>query len=328
MAKVMNMPIGIALTGATGHLGNVLMPLLLNKGFRVRALVRKHQPHFPAQVEQIEGDLDNTIALNRLADGMTILIHSAALISVSGDPFGLVHKTNVTGSQKVLAAAKQAGLSRFLYIGSVHAYQNRPHLVPLDEQRPMVMQGGAYDKSKSMAQQWVLAQNSPQFQTLALCPTSMIGPPDLRPSLLGQAILDIAQGKIPAVFPGGFDFCDVRDVAMAIVNAIEMGRGGQAYLLGGKWYSMREFGRCIGEVSGKSIHLPELPFWLGKALIPASRMWALASGQKTKFTAEALDILKYGPRQVCSDKAQKELNYTCRELKQTLKDTLDFFGHL
>lgn len=322
------MPIGIALTGATGHLGCVLIPLLLKKGYRVRALVRKHQAGFPPQVEQIVGDLHDALALQKLTEGMDAVVHSAALISVSGDPLGLVHKTNVVGTKNVLLASKQAGLRRFIYIGSVHAYQNRPHLLPLNEQRPMVVEGGAYDKSKSLAQQWVLEQNSAQFQTLALCPTSMIGPPDLRPSLLGQAILDIAKGKIPAVFPGGFDFCDVRDVAAAVVNAIHLGQGGQAYLLGGKWYSMREFGQCIGEVSGKSIRLAEIPFFLGKALIPVSRIWAKVSGQKTEFTAEALDILKYGPRQVCSHKAQTELNYTCRELKESLKDTLDFFGGL
>jgi len=319
------MPIGIALTGATGHLGFVLMPLLLKRGYRVKVLVRKKQPDFPGMVEQIEGDLDDTSALQKLAEGMTVFIHSAALISVSGDPFGLVHKTNVVGSENAMRAAKQSGVRRFIYIGSVHAYQNRPHLLPLNEMRPMVKQGGAYDKSKSQAQQLVLSQNGPEFETLALCPTSMIGPPDLRPSLLGQAIGDIALGKIPAVFPGGFDFCDVRDVAKAVANAVEMGRGGQAYLLGGKWYSMRDFGACIGEVSGKSIRLPELPFWLGKILIPASKIWAKTSGQKTEFTAEALDILKYGPRQVCSMKAQNELDYHCRELKETLKDTLDFF---
>lgn len=320
------MPTGIALTGATGHLGYVLLPLLLKKGYHVRVLVRNYQSGFPPEVEQIVGDLHDDLALQKLTQGMQAVIHSAALISVSGDPLGLVYKTNVSGTKNVLRASKQAGLSRFIYIGSVHAYQNRPHLLLLNEQRPMVVEGGAYDKSKSIAQQWVLEQNSAQFQTLALCPTSMIGPPDLRPSLLGQAILDIAQGKIPAVFPGGFDFCDVRDVAKAVVDAISLGRGGQAYLLGGKWYSMREFGQRIGEVSGNPIHLAVIPFFFGKALIPVSRIWAKITGQKTEFTAEALDILKYGPRQVCSNKAQAELDYTCRDLKETLKDTLDFFG--
>ena len=317
---------GIALTGATGHLGYVLLAELLKRGYRVRALVRNYRPDFPASVEQVAGGLEDVSALSKFTEGMRVFVHSAALISVAGDVQGLVHKTNVVGSQNALKAAKLGGVERFIYIGSVHAFQNRPHLLPLDEERPMVEQGGAYDTSKSFAQQWVLAQNSEEFQTLALCPTSMIGPPDLRPSLLGQAIMDIVRGKIPAVFPGGFDFCDVRDVAVAVANAVETGRGGQAYLLGGKWYSMREFGQCIGEICGRSILLPELPFWMGKALIPMGRIWAKASGQKTEFTAEALHILKYGPRLVCSGKAQSELNYQCRELKETLKDTLEFFG--
>lgn len=318
----MNKNIGIAVTGGSGHLGGVLLPLLLNEGYRVRALVRNHQAHFPEQVEQVLGDLGSTDALQDLVQGMDVLIHSAALISVSGDPHGLVYKTNVTGTKQVLNVAREAGLSRFLYIGSVHAYQNRPHLERLDESRPMVVQGGAYDQSKSEAQQWVLAQNQPGFETLALCPTSMVGPPDLKPSLLGQAIQDIAAGKIPAVFPGGFDFCDVRDVAQAVVNAIHAGRPGQAYLLGGTWYSMREMGMHIGTLVGKPILLPEIPFWLGKFLLPISRMYARVSGQKTEFTAEALDILRFGPRLVCSDKAKNELNYHCRDLSESLKDVL------
>ncbi len=322
ISKVMNKTIGIALTGGSGHLGGVLLPMLINQGFRVRALVRNHQAHFPEQVEQVLGDLDSKESLQALVQGMNVLIHSAALISVSGDPHGLVHKTNVLGTKQVLNAAREAGLSRFIYIGSVHAYQNRPHLERLDESRPMVVHGGAYDRSKSEAQRWVLAQNQPGFETLALCPTSMIGPPDLKPSLLGQAIHDIAAGKIPAVFPGGFDFCDVRDVAQAILNAIHAGRPGQAYLLGGRWYSMRDMGKHIGAVIGKPIRLPEIPFWLGKLLLPFSRIYAKMSGQKTEFTAEALDILRFGPRLVSSDKAKRELNYHCRDLSESLNGVL------
>ena len=72
----------------------------------------------------------------------------------------------------------------------------------------------------------------------------------------------------------------------------------------------------------KPISLPEIPFWLGKLLLPFSRMYAKVSGQKTEFTAEALDILRFGPRLVCSDKAKRELNYHCRDLSESLTDVL------
>src|SRR5690606_30399253 len=130
---------------------------------------------------------------------------------------------------------------------SIHAYEQRPSLTELNETSPAVSgKGAAYDQSKREMQQVLLAAND-AMEVLVANPTGVIGPPDPRPSLMGKAIIDISMGRIPAIFDGGFDFVDVRDVVQGLVSLMDKGVPGQNYLLSGRYYSIHEFIAEIGE---------------------------------------------------------------------------------
>lgn len=90
-------------------------------------------------------------------------------------------------------------------------------------EKPVDENGFAYDRSKYAGQQIALAANQRGMETIVVNPTSIIGPYDYKPSLMGQVLIDLYKGKLPFVFDGGFDFCDCRDVANAIINATSMG---------------------------------------------------------------------------------------------------------
>jgi dihydroflavonol-4-reductase len=127
----------VALTGAAGHLGAAILQELSARKIPVKALIRNSDTRacVDLPVEIISGDMLQAGVLNNLMQDCDTVIHSAALISVNGDAKGLVHKTNVEGTQLAVDAALQAGIKRFIHISSIHAYQQKPSLEILDEDR-------------------------------------------------------------------------------------------------------------------------------------------------------------------------------------------------
>jgi dihydroflavonol-4-reductase len=317
----------VALTGAAGHLGAALLQELTKRQFQVKALIRGDDTRCCTglPIEIIKGDMMQPEALQKLMQDCDVVIHCAALISVNGDPKGLVHKTNVEGTQLVVDNALQAGIKRFLQISSIHAFKQQPSLEILDEQREHVNEKAfAYDRSKLAGQKIALAANS-NMEVLVIHPTSIIGPYDFKPSLMGQVIIDMHKGRLPFIFNGGFDFCDCRDVAHAIVNATSMGEAGQAYLLGGKWHSLKQLAAILSAASSKKINPFALPHTVARIGLPVVKLLGAIQKKEPLYTIEALEALFTGNRFISSEKARAALNYTNRPFHETMQDTFQWF---
>ena len=299
----------VALTGAAGHLGAALLQELTKRNIPVKALIRDNDLRSckDLPVEIVKGDLLHPGILGSLMKDCDTVIHCAALISVNGDPKGLVHLTNVEGTQLVIDNALQAGIKRCVHISSIHAFQQQPSFEVLDEQRePVTENGFAYDRSKQEGKQIALAANDRGIEVLVLHPTSIIGPYDFKPSLMGKVIIDLYKGRLPFIFNGGFDFCDCRDVANAIVNAITMGRPGESYLLGGKWHSLKQLAQMLSTASAKKIKPVALSAYAAKAGLPIVKMLAAIQKREPLYTVEALDALFTGNRFINCAKARAE----------------------
>jgi dihydroflavonol-4-reductase len=148
---------------------------------------------------------------------------------------------------------------------------------------------------------------------------------DYRPSKMGHVLIDLYTGKLPFVIQGGFDFCDVRDVASAIANALVSGRPGENYLLGGTWHSLWELVEIISLVTGKTgktISLPPVLGWMG---LPVVQVLSWIKKSEPIYTREALTAIVRGNKMICSQKAKQELQYHCRPLEETVRDTLQWF---
>jgi dihydroflavonol-4-reductase len=316
----------VALTGAAGHLGAALLQELTKRNIPVKALIRGNDTRCCTglPVEIIKGDMLQPEALQRLMQDCDVLIHCAALISVNGDPKGLVHKTNVEGTQLVVDNALQSGIKRFIQISSIHAFKQQPSLEVLDEQREHVDENAfAYDRSKLAGQKIALAASN--MEVLVIHPTSIIGPYDFKPSLMGQVIIDMHKGRLPFIFNGGFDFCDCRDVAHAIVNATSMGEAGQAYLLGGKWHSLKQLSQFLSAASLKKINPFALPHIAARLGLPVVKLIGAIQKKEPLYTIEALEALFTGNRFISSEKAKAALGYTNRPFEETIQDTFHWF---
>lgn len=318
----------IALTGASGRIGNVVARRLLAAGHRLRVLQRRDKPSLAGlPLEIVNGHLLDRPSLEALAGGCEALIHLAGLISVHGDRGGEVVRVNVEGTRQVLEASLARGLRRVVVFSSVQAFSPPPAGRALDESAPLALQSAmAYNRAK--AESLLLAQRfaaEHPLEVLTLCPTGVLGPFDYEPSLSGRMLIDFHRGRIPLLTPGGADWVDVRDVADAALAALDGGQNGAAYLLGGRYASIGELAATIGRVTGRRVPRLVAPEWLLRSALPFMGAWARLSGTPARFTREMLDTLREHPKAVSTEKARRELGYSPRPLEDTLADAFEWF---
>src|SRR6187402_824134 len=148
----------IAVTGASGHIGNVLCRALLEKGYRVKAQYYSNSKSLEGlALETIQGDVMNDETLQTLMQGADVVIHCAAVISLHGDPTGIVFKTNTEGTEKVFSIAQKSGVKKMIHISSTHAVKDFPLSEIYTEDRPYKTKDNyVYDYSKAKSEQFLL----------------------------------------------------------------------------------------------------------------------------------------------------------------------------
>jgi len=314
----------IAVTGANGHVGVNLCKSLIEQGHQVKALTHKHEQGLSSiPVEIINGDVLDPKSLRPLFDETEVVFHLAAKISIEGDRTGMVKKINTEGPRNILALAREFKIKRLIHFSSIHAFQQHPLGHLLDETRPLVEhEGFAYDRSKAAGERAVMEAVKNGLDAVVLSPTAIIGPADPEPSLIGNAVIDIYNHKIPSLVPGGYDWVDVRDITTAAINAIDMGKTGEKYLLSGHWHSLEEFSALIQLHSGRKTVHTVLPIWIARVGLPFITLYSKISRVKPLYTSESLTIITEGNRDISNAKARKTLNFTPRPLSATIEDFL------
>ena len=324
----------VAVTGATGHLGVVLVRELLDRGEVVRCLMRSGSRSSGLETEgaaerhatRHDVDLFDESGLIEAFRGASVVYHAAGLISFMPGSEAELHRVNVEATRAVLRAARSAGVRRFVYVGSVEAFPLEDGPYPITERHPIdpertVM---AYGRSKALGLQAALDASDDEFQCVACCPTAFLGPPDFRLSALGRFVVDAVNGRLPASIEGGFDFVDVRDVAAGVIRAGEAGRAGRVYLLGGAYLTVEQILshlEMLTGVPGPTITLPVPPML---RFAPLVELYYRARGKPPRFTSGSLRLLSLGVR-VDSSRARAELGYTTRPITETLADTVAWF---
>jgi len=315
----------IAITGASGHVGANLCRTLLEQKHQIKALVNQFTDSIESlDIERIQGNLLDPGSLKELADGAEIFIHLAASISINGNQE--IFDTNVKGTQNVIEACQNSGVKRLIHFSSIHALVHDPLDEVLDETRPLAIKDRIiYNRSKAFAEQAIQQAAASGLEVVVINPTSVMGPFDFKPSLIGQAILQLYKGKIPALVPGGYDWVDVRDVVSGTIKAIEKGRSGESYLLSGHYLPLADIYEMLRKLKGGGKKLPVIPFWLARIGVPFLGLWAVITRSKPLYTSESIEILKTAHTNISSDKALKDFGYTSRPFEETLRDTIEWF---
>jgi dihydroflavonol-4-reductase len=316
-------------TGATGHIGNVLVRHLLSRGERVRAMLMPGEDTSPLndlEVEQVEADVLDYQSLLGALRGVDVVYHLAGIISILPGRNHLVDAVNVIGTRNVLQAARLSGVNRLVYTSSIHALTRMPHGITIDETVPFdpLHAISAYDHSKAQASLEVLKAVQAGLDAVIACPTGVIGPYDYRGSEMGQLILDCVNRKPMFYVDGAYDFVDVRDVAQGLALAAERGQTGESYILSGERLSVIGMIKTVQDIIGKQLLTMKIPMRLARFAARFTPLYYQIARVKPRFTSYSLDTI-ISNSVISHAKARRELGYTPRPLRESLADTVGWF---
>jgi dihydroflavonol-4-reductase len=317
------------LTGATGFVGSAVARTLLARGHDLRLLVRRGSDRrnlAGLDAALVEGDLTDAASLARAVAGCRYVFHVAADYRLwVPDPDAMM-RANVKGSRALLLAAKAAGVERVVYCSSVAALGLMADGSAADETTP-VHEGkiiGVYKLSKYRAEQAVLALVRDEgVPAVIVNPSTPVGPRDIKPTPTGKMIRDAAEGRMPAYVETGLNIVHVDDVAEGHALALERGRIGEKYILGGEDFSLGQVFAMAAVAGGRRPPRVKLP--IGPLLPLALVCEALARfGVEPVVTRETLAMARK-TMFFSSAKARAELGYTPRPAQQAITDAVAWF---
>jgi dihydroflavonol-4-reductase len=323
-------------TGATGFVGSAVVRALRRRGEPVRALVRQSSGLRLLEglaVDLATGDLTAPATLRAALKGCRTLFHVAADYRLWVPEPEAMYRTNVDGTRALLAAAGEAGVARIVYTSSVATLGSRPDRLPADEITPSTLGGmiGHYKRSKFLAEQGVRELADAGLPVVIVNPSAPIGPGDARPTPTGRIVLEAARGRIPAYVDTGLNVVHVDDVAEGHLLALEHGRIGERYILGGDNLSLGELLAGIAGLVGRPPPRLRLP---ANAVLPvafvAEALARLRIGAEPLVTRDGVRMARK-PMYYTSAKAERELGYRSRPATEALRDAIAWYqrhGHL
>jgi dihydroflavonol-4-reductase len=320
----------LVVTGATGHIGNVLVRELLSRGEIVRALVLPDDDRRPLanlDVDIVHGDVTDPVSLRSAFSGSNVVFHLAGIVTIMPGMVSVLERVNVGGMYNVITACRATGVRRLVYTSSVHAIAEPPRGTVIDESQPFDPNHvlGDYAKSKARATLLLLDEISKGgLNAVICCPTGVIGPWDYGISNIGQLILDFASGHLKSYVSGAYDFVDVRDVTRGLILAAEKGQTGRHYIFSGAQVQVPQLMEELAHNIGYPAPTYRIPTIIARtAGILASAYYRILR-RRPVFTAYSIDVLRSNSL-VSSARARKELGFTTRPWQESIRDQIDWF---
>jgi len=317
----------VLVTGATGLIGSWVVRELLAAGHRPRALVRRSSNLANLDgldVERAEGDVLDRASVVRALDGCEGVVHSAGLATFLPGERRRMYDLNHRSVEIVLDAARERGVARAVLTSSTAAMGGSPTPRVADESTPSNAEalGIDYFVSKYRGERAALDLAARGLPVVVLRPVVCLGPGDIYGSS-ATTFLALARGRLPVFVPGGAAFCDVRDVARAHVAALERGRAGDVYILGGHNFEIADMVRVVGRVAG--VAPPRrAPYPLALAVAAAAEAVDRITGRRGRLSRQLVRA-SHLYTWVSSAKAERELGYATRPFEESLRDTYRYF---
>lgn len=324
----------VAVTGATGFLGRHTVAALLAAGHTVRCFSRRgtvpHDPttgeaHASHRVSGASVDVLDRAALTAAVQGADVVVHGAGMVSNRSRDAKKVFDLHVLGSENAIAACRDAGIGRLVYISTsgTIAVGTDPDKV-FDENDDWALDATArwpYYRTKLFAEQLALKASGDGLDIISLNPSLLLGPGDDPGGESTASVRTFLDDGLPVSPPGGVAYVDVRDVADAVVAALHKGRGGQRYLLNSANQTFHDYFCRLARVSDQNppmMRLPQLARMAVGFLAPGS---VLRTGFGPSLSKQQLDLSSHF--WYCdASLAQRELGFAPRDPTVTLSDTV------
>ena len=326
----------VLVTGASGFVGSAVAAKLVERGFSVRALVRATSPrsHLAGlDLDYVQGDLRDAETIRPAMAGVRYLFHVAADYRLWARDRNEIVVNNVTGTRVMMEEALHAGVERIVYTSSVATLAVQRDGTSVDETVPLeeLKAIGAYKRSKVAAERLVERMIAQQgLPAVIVNPSTPIGPRDVKPTPTGRIIVEAARGRMPAFVDTGLNLVHVDDVAQGHLAALDRGKIGERYILGGQNVQLSEMLTVIAKLIGRRPPRVRLP---RSAIVPlalAAETVARFTGREPFVTMDALRMSKYRMFFTAA-KAERDLGFTARPFTDALTDAIRWFrdaGHL
>lgn len=313
-------------TGATGLVGNNVVRLLLDERQPVRALVRADcdpRPLADLDVEFAEGDIRDAESLTAAMRDVSRVVHAAAMVHIGRTGLQQQRAVNVEGTRNVCQAALDAG-ARMVHVSSVDALRPGTREDSGHEEAPAERSSACpYVVTKGEAEEVVQGFVADGLDAVIINPAYMLGPWDWKPSS-GRMLLAVAKRRPLLAPPGGNDFCDVRDVAAGILAAMERGKIGRRYILGGEPLSYYDAWHLFATVCGSRgpIRVGRRPILKFGGLL--GDLWGKIAGREGDLNSVAV-ALAIQPHHYTYARAEAELDYHPRPAQEAVRDAWSWF---
>ncbi len=321
----------VLVTGATGFVGSILCRRLVDFGMDLRCLIRPGNEAtnlVGVEHERIEGSLDDEHSLREAMEGVDAVYHLAALVSFRRKDAEAMQRINVEGTARIARLAREVGVGRLLYMSSIAAVGHSRDKHPIDEDAPYNFGPWKipYCDTKLGGERAVMSEVEQGLDAVIVNPSSMFGPGDRRKAE-GSLLQALAYDKIPFCPAGGLNVADVRDVVSGTIAAMERGRTGERYILGGENLTGPQLFAKIAQVLGKKPPRHTLPRWLMRAFAQGISLVDAIRPLEPPMTGA---LARMAPLWMwySSEKASRELGYATYPIEMALKETFDWMFDL
>ncbi len=322
-------------TGATGFVGSHVARVLAEQGADLRLLVRSSSDPKNIQnlnAERVTGDLRDPNTLETAISGCDVVFHVAADYRLWIRDPDQMYRSNVEGTRAILEAARKNRVRRVVYTSSVATMGFTSNGHPANEDSPVALENmiGHYKRSKFMAEQVALDAGRKdigreRMDVVVVNPTTPVGEQDIKPTPTGRIIVDFLKKKFPAYVDTGLNLVDVRECARGHVAALEKGRSGERYILGGENLTLKQILDKLSAITGLPSPKVRVPYAV--ALL-AGVVDEMVTGRilrrEPRATIEAVQMSRK-KMFVTSGKAVRELDWKVVPVKDALGRAVEWF---
>ena len=317
-------------TGATGFLGSHVARVLAEQGADLRLLVRSSSNLKNLEglnAETATGDLRDPRSLDKAISGCDTAFHVAADYRLWVRDPNEMYRSNVGGTRSLLETARRNGVQRVVYTSSVATIGFRTDGQPADEDSPVALADmiGHYKRSKFMAEQLAMEAGRSGMRVVTVNPTTPIGEQDIKPTPTGRIVVDFLKRKFPAYVETGLNLVDVRECAKGHVSALERGKSGERYILGGEDLTLKQILDKLGQITGLPSPRIKLPYLFAFAAgVVDEAVTGLLFRREPRAT---VDTVRMGKKKMfaSSAKAERELGWTTVAVDGALRRAVEWF---
>jgi dihydroflavonol-4-reductase len=337
-------------TGATGFLGSHVARVLVEQGAELRLLVRPTSDlrnlddlsTHGVNADRVTGDLRDPASLEKALAGCDVVFHVAADYRLWVRDPDQMYRSNVEGTRSLLEAARRQGVRRVVYTSSVatmgftsasgwgagsRSSSKKEHVA--DEASPVSLADmiGHYKRSKFMAEQVAVEAAKSGVDVVIVNPTTPIGERDIKPTPTGRIVVDFLKRKFPAYVETGLNLVDATECARGHVQALEKGRSGERYILGGENLTLKQILDRLAAITGLKSPTVKLPYMFAFATGVVDEMiTGRLLGREPRAT---IDAVRMGRKMmfVSSAKAERELGWRTLPVDAALRRSVEWFGN-